>query len=107
MKKLLAKCWNDDNGALLATEFLLLATVLVFGSIVGLVSVRNAINAELTNLANAILALTPTFCFSGQSGCGAFVDGACVTTTAPPSIPCPVSTPPTFPVVIGCEFPCP
>jgi hypothetical protein len=105
MRKLLAKCWKDDCGALIATEFLFVATVLVIGTVVGLTAVRNAVNAELTELANAILALSQGYVISGQSGCGAATDGTSVT-DLPGTEPCPINTTPSVPVVLGCDTPC-
>ena len=46
MKRLIERLWKDDGGALIAMEFLFVATILVLGIIVGLVSVREAIKAE-------------------------------------------------------------
>jgi Flp pilus assembly pilin Flp len=76
MKILFARLWNDDAGALLALEFLFMATILVIGIVVGLVNVRGAINAELSELANAILALSEGYTISGVSGCCASSDGS-------------------------------
>ena len=75
-KSVLMKLWNDDAGALIAMEFLFVATILVIGIIVGLVNLRGAINAELSELANAILALSEGYTISGVSGCCAAVDGS-------------------------------
>jgi hypothetical protein len=60
---------------LIATEYLFVATILVIGSVVGLTSVRDAINAELSELANAMLALSQGYTISGVSGCAASTDG--------------------------------
>lgn len=96
MKAMFAKLWNDDGGALLASEFLFVATILVIGTIMGLASVRTAVNVELSELANAILALSQGYIIQGQTGCGASTDGsqaidtpATVTaiTSVPPAIP--------------------
>ena len=57
MKSMLLKFWNDDRGAIIASEYLFFSTILVIGIIVGLTNVRDAINAELSELANAFLAL--------------------------------------------------
>jgi len=76
MRKLFARLWKDDCGALIATEFLFVATILVIGTIVGLANVRDAVNTELSELANAILALSEGYTISGQSGCGAQTDGS-------------------------------
>jgi Flp pilus assembly pilin Flp len=104
MSNMMRKLWKDDCGALIAMEFLFVATILVIGIIVGLTAVRSAINAELTELGNAILALSQGFLISGQSGCGANVDGSQAIDT-PAVIPCPVFTPPFAPSVIDC-IPC-
>jgi hypothetical protein len=104
MPKLLAKFWNDDWGALIATEFLFVVTILVIGTVVGLAAFRNAVNSELTELANAVLALSQGYVISGQSGCGAATDGTSVT-DLPGTEPCPINTPPSVPVVLGCDTP--
>jgi hypothetical protein len=105
MRKLLAKCWKDDWGALIATEYLFVATVLVIGTVVGLTASRNAVNAELTELSNAILGLSQSYVVSGQSGCAVAVDGTSVT-DLPGTEPCPINTVPTVPAVLGCDTPC-
>jgi hypothetical protein len=105
MRKLLAKCWADDAGALISSEFLFVATLLVIGVVVGLTAVRNATNAELTELANAFLGLSQGFVVSGQSGCSAASDGTSVT-DLPGTEPCPINTPASVPVVLGCDTPC-
>ena len=56
MSKMLQRLWKDDCGALISMEFLFVATILVIGLVVGLTNVRDAIDAELSELANAILA---------------------------------------------------
>jgi hypothetical protein len=52
------------------------ATILIIGLVLGLTSLRAAINAELTELANAILALSQGYTISGQQGCCARTDGS-------------------------------
>ena len=76
MSKLLQRLWKDDCGALISMEFLFVATILVIGIIVGLANVRDAINTELSELANAILALSQSYAISGQSGCSAVTQGS-------------------------------
>jgi len=103
-KQLFRKLWSDDQGALIAMEFLFVAVITVIGIITGLVAVRNAINTELTELANAILALSPGYAFSGQSGCCAYTDGS-QAIVIPTQLPFPTCSPPFFPVVIA-PVPC-
>lgn len=76
MSNLLRRLWNDDCGALISMEFLFVATILIIGIIVGLVNVQNAVNAELTELANAILALSQGYTISGQTTCNASTQGS-------------------------------
>src|SRR5579884_1428341 len=63
LKRIAVRLWDDDGGALIAMEFLFVATILVIGIIVGLVGLRDAVVAELTELGNAVLALNPGFAF--------------------------------------------
>ena len=93
MKHLLNKLWNDDCGALIAMEYLFVATILVIGIVVGLTNVREAINVELTELGNAILALSQGFGISGQTGAGGSSDGSQAVDT-PITLTPPTSTPP-------------
>jgi hypothetical protein len=104
MRKLLAQLWSDDCGALIATEFLFVATILVIGIVVGLATVRDAVNVELAELANAILALSQGYTVSGLSGCTASVDGSQATDTSALVTP-PTSVPPSSPSIID-VLPC-
>jgi hypothetical protein len=76
MQQVMSKLWADDRGVLEAIEFLLTASILVFGLVVGLTAVRNAITAELEMLANAILAINFSFSVGGLSGCCSSVQGS-------------------------------
>jgi Flp pilus assembly pilin Flp len=104
MQHLLRNLWKDDAGALIASEFLFIATILVIGIVVGLTNVREAINAELTELGNAILALSQGYAFSGTSGGAGFVDGSQAIDT-PALLPESTLTPPAFPSLIDVQ-PC-
>ena len=106
MKNLLATLWNDDRGALIAMEYLFVATILVIGIVIGLVNVREAINVELTELGNAILALSQGYTVSGSSGSGGSVDGSAAI-DFPGTLTGPVSTPPAIPSVIDVLPPSP
>lgn len=99
MALLLRKLWRDDCGALISSEFLFVATILVIGVIIGLTNVRDALNAELTELGNAFLALSQGYTVSGSSGSSASVDGSQAIDT-PATLTGPVPTPPAIPSVI-------
>ena len=76
MRQLMLKLWKDDCGALIATEWVFVATILVLGSITGLVMVRQAILAELQDMAQAIMALDQSYSFSSQSNCESSTAGS-------------------------------
>jgi hypothetical protein len=76
MRQLMLKVWKDDCGALIATEWVFVATILVLGSITGLVAVRQAILSELQDMAQAIMTLDQSYSFSGQSNCESSTAGS-------------------------------
>jgi hypothetical protein len=79
MRKLLSKLWADDGGALIATEWVFVATILILGIITGLIAVRQAVISELTEFANALLALDQSYSFAGQSNCLSSTAGSAAT----------------------------
>jgi hypothetical protein len=76
MRNLMVKLWSDDAGALIASEWVFVATILVLGAITGLVAVRQAVIAELHDFANALVALNQSYSFSGQSNCESSTAGS-------------------------------
>jgi hypothetical protein len=99
MQRMMSKLWQDDCGALISSEFLFVATILVIGTIVGLSAVRDAVNVEMSEYANALLALSQGYIVSGQSGCCASTDGSQAIDT-PSLVTPPVCVTPAIPSVI-------
>ncbi len=58
---------SNQVGFMLTTELVLLTTTLIIGSIVGLTSIRDALNAELIDVSNAINAANHSYAFDGYS----------------------------------------
>jgi len=79
MRHVIAKLWNDDCGALIATEWVFVATILVLGAITGLVAVRQAVITELEEFANAVMSLDQSYSYSGQSNCQSSTAGSAAT----------------------------
>jgi Flp pilus assembly pilin Flp len=78
---MLKKLWKDEAG-LVTLEYLFAATIIVIGLTVGLVVLKNSINAELTELGDAITSLSQTYSFSGQAfGSCASTGGSAATDT--------------------------
>jgi hypothetical protein len=104
MVKLARRLCSDDRGALIASEFLFVATILVIGIIVGLAGVRDAVVTELTEFGNALLALSQGYSISGLEGCCSATDGSQAIDT-PALLPEPLCVPPFIPSVID-VLPC-
>jgi Flp pilus assembly pilin Flp len=104
MVQLMSRLWTDDRGVMEAIEFLLTASILAFGLVVGLTALRNAIVTEFEELANAVLAINFSFSVGGLSGCCSSVQGSQAIQT-PQTITGHVCTPP-IPSVIN-VVPCP
>ena len=69
MRKMMLKLWNDDAG-IVALEYLLVATIVGLGLVVGLSNLEIALDNELTELANAITALDQSYSFQTVVGSG-------------------------------------
>jgi Flp pilus assembly pilin Flp len=86
MRQLFLKLWNDDDGFVIALEYILIATIIILGLIAGLASIRDAVNSELSELGNSFMALSQGYVLCGHSACCAMVDGSQACDT-----PCAVS----------------
>ena len=47
MVRLMRRLWRDDEGAVLAAEWVFMGTILVLGIIPGMVAVRDSLNASM------------------------------------------------------------
>jgi hypothetical protein len=56
----------DDCGALLAMEWVVLATIIVLGVVPGLIAIRNGILREMKDVANATTSLDQSYEFTGN-----------------------------------------
>lgn len=59
----------DERGFVVSTELVLIATVGVLGLITAFTCVRDAVNAELQDVAAAIGSLNQSYSYSGMHGC--------------------------------------
>jgi hypothetical protein len=62
------KLWNDEAGFIVSAELVLIATILVLGMIVGLVTVRDQVVQELGDIALAFAKINQSYSFSGITG---------------------------------------
>jgi Flp pilus assembly pilin Flp len=82
MRQLLKKLWNDDQGALIATEWLFIATIMVIGLVIGFVYVRNAVTSKLSEFAQAIMFINVSYRYPGLAGKFPTAGGAALATVA-------------------------
>jgi Flp pilus assembly pilin Flp len=68
--------WNDEAGAIISAELVLVATILVIGMIVGLTSLRDAVVTELNDVGEAIASLNQTYYFGGVTGHSSATNGS-------------------------------
>lgn len=94
-----ARFWSDDDGAILAIEWLFYVTIIVLGLVVGYTGLRDAVVTELTETGNAIMALSQGYIIQGVTGAGGSTDGSQVIDT-PGLLTTPSFTPPAIPSVI-------
>lgn len=62
---MLRAIWNDENGAIVSIEMVLIITIAVLSLIVGWSEVAVAINSELDDIGNAVGKLNQTYSFVG------------------------------------------
>lgn len=65
---MLRKLWSDEAGFIISAELVLVATIVVIGMIVGLVSVRNQVVQELVDVGQAIGSISQSFAYTGVCG---------------------------------------
>lgn len=70
------KLWQDEAGVVLSAEAVLLGTVGVLGTVVGLSTVSTAVDLELKEFAGAIRSLDQSYGYVGHQSCRAFTAGS-------------------------------
>jgi Flp pilus assembly pilin Flp len=75
-RRTLADFCRDDSGVIIATELVLILTILAIGLIVGLTTIRNALNTELADVGGGLSRLNQSFSYSGVAGHSSFTAGS-------------------------------
>jgi len=68
--------WHDERGAVLAAEVVMVGTVAVLATVVGLNVAARAVNEELTEFSHAIRSLDQSYEFFGHQSCRAWTAGS-------------------------------
>jgi hypothetical protein len=72
---MIRRLWNEEAGAIVSAEIMLIASILVIGVIVGLKSVRDSVVTELADVAQALANIDQSYSYSATSGHHAFTAG--------------------------------
>lgn len=73
---MLSQLWQDESGAVVSTEHILVLTILVMGMIVGGDSFEDAIVEELADIAQACADEDQSYSYSGVSGHSSSTSGS-------------------------------
>jgi hypothetical protein len=73
---LIQQFWHDDRGAVLTAETVMVGSVAVLGSVVGLNAAASAVNDEMVEIASAIRSFDQSYVVSGQASCRAWSAGS-------------------------------
>jgi hypothetical protein len=62
------KIWSDEQGFVVSSELVLIATVVVIGLLTGLAAVRDAVISELSDVAGSIQDINESYSIDGVVG---------------------------------------
>ena len=74
--RLIQQLWSDENGFIVSSELILIATILVIAMVVGLQTVRDAVLQELGDVGGAIGAISQDYSYGGATGHASNVNGS-------------------------------
>lgn len=70
------RLWRDENGFIVSSELVLLASVIVIPLLVGMQTVRDAVVQELADVGQAIGVVSQTYWYSGVAGRFSYASGS-------------------------------
>ena len=77
MMKMVQALWQDETGAILSAELVLLGTLGVVGATVGVKMAATAVNDELKDISYAFRSLDQSYCYDGFCSPHARTAGSC------------------------------
>jgi Flp pilus assembly pilin Flp len=63
----LKNLWHDEDGFVATTDMLLIAAIVVLGTVVGLVTLRDSVVQEFADVAQALAALNQSYEYEGTN----------------------------------------
>jgi len=76
MLLMLRQFWSDDRAFVVSSELVIVATIIVIGMLIGLVTVRDQVVQELADVAAAVSRTEQGFSFSGVTGHSSSIAGS-------------------------------
>ena len=76
MRHTLIRLWQSEQGFTVSTELVLMATVLVIGMVVGIVTLRDQIVQEFGDTSVALSCIQQSYSFGGETTDGGSVAGS-------------------------------
>jgi Flp pilus assembly pilin Flp len=74
--RLVQQLWSDENGFIVSSELILIATILVIAMVVGLQTVRDAVLQELGDVGGAIGNISQDYSYGGATGHASTINGS-------------------------------
>ena len=66
--RMLRQLWNDEAGFIISSELVLVATILVIGVLIGMVSLRNQVIQEVVDVGQAIGSISQSYAYAAAEG---------------------------------------
>ena len=104
IRELFVKFWTDEAGAIIATEYLLLGSVVVVGGVSGMTNVRDAMNDEYKEYGNSVREIRQTYSAPAKKGSSGSAGGTTVINGAAPHDSQPVFTIPAAPTAQSAQI---
>lgn len=73
---ILKQLWQDECGFIVSMELILIASIMIIGIMMGMVSVRDGMVSEMSDVAGALQDITQTYSFRGITGHSAETAGS-------------------------------
>jgi Flp pilus assembly pilin Flp len=84
---LLARLWNDESGAVIATEYLMLGSIVALGGASGMVAMRDSVVDEYKELGQGVRNIRQAYTAPGLKSGSAAVSGSAATDAPHPAMP--------------------
>jgi Flp pilus assembly pilin Flp len=82
LRNLFMQLWNDESGAVVATEYLMLGSIVALGSAAGMAEIRDSMIDEYKDLGQSIRETRQSYSVPGQRGGAAKTNGSPATNTS-------------------------